>query len=135
RQRGAEARLPAMMPGPPVGRHLDFRSHQETPALSSDTHPPAPAPAGEILSHGTANHRPPHRPSAVVVLVRGHGDGLEVFWARRSDAVSYMPGFRSFVGGTLDPDDAELEVDGVPDGARRALIACALREAFEEAGV
>jgi glyoxylase-like metal-dependent hydrolase (beta-lactamase superfamily II)/8-oxo-dGTP pyrophosphatase MutT (NUDIX family) len=71
----------------------------------------------------------------VVLLVRGHGDALETFWVRRSDAVSYMPGFRAFVGGTVDPDDADLPVDGVPDAARRELVACALREAFEEAGV
>src|SRR5213593_303094 len=104
--------------------------------MPADAGPPVPpSPAGEAPPQPPVRTRPSHRASAVVVLVRGEGDGLEVFWARRSDAVSYMPGFRSFVGGTLDPDDAELEVDGVPDGARRALIACALREAFEEAGV
>jgi glyoxylase-like metal-dependent hydrolase (beta-lactamase superfamily II)/8-oxo-dGTP pyrophosphatase MutT (NUDIX family) len=75
------------------------------------------------------------RSSAVVLLVRGHGEALETFWARRSDAVSYMPGFRSFVGGTLDPQDAELPIDGVAPGPERELMACALREAFEEAGV
>ncbi len=70
-----------------------------------------------------------------MLLVRGHGEELETFWARRSDAVSYMPGFRSFVGGTVDPEDAELLIEGAPEGHGRALIACALREAFEEAGV
>ncbi len=75
------------------------------------------------------------RSSAVVLLVRGHGDALETFWVRRSDAVSYMPGFRAFVGGTVDPEDAELPIEGVADAARRELMACALREAFEEAGV
>ena len=74
------------------------------------------------------------RSSAVVLLVRGHGDALETFWARRSDAVSYMPGFRSFVGGIVDPEDSELPIEGAGD-AERALMACALREAFEEAGV
>jgi glyoxylase-like metal-dependent hydrolase (beta-lactamase superfamily II)/8-oxo-dGTP pyrophosphatase MutT (NUDIX family) len=85
--------------------------------------PQAPAPAT----------RP--RASAVVLLVRGHGDALETFWVRRSDAVSYMPGFRAFVGGTVDPDDATLPIEGVPDVGRHELMACALREAFEEAGV
>jgi glyoxylase-like metal-dependent hydrolase (beta-lactamase superfamily II)/8-oxo-dGTP pyrophosphatase MutT (NUDIX family) len=70
-----------------------------------------------------------------VLLARGHGDTLETFWVRRSDAVSYMPGFRSFVGGTVDPEDAELPIEGAPEGPDRALMACALREAFEEAGV
>ncbi|MGH7730787.1 MAG: MBL fold metallo-hydrolase [Candidatus Eiseniibacteriota bacterium] len=71
----------------------------------------------------------------MVLLVRGHGDALETFWVRRSDAVSYMPGFRAFVGGTVDPEDAELPIEGDPDATRRELMACALREAFEEAGV
>jgi glyoxylase-like metal-dependent hydrolase (beta-lactamase superfamily II)/8-oxo-dGTP pyrophosphatase MutT (NUDIX family) len=75
------------------------------------------------------------RISAVVVLVRGHGGALETFWVRRSDVLSYMPGFRAFVGGTVDPEDAALPLEGVPDAARRELMACALREAFEEAGV
>lgn len=75
------------------------------------------------------------RPSAVVLLVRGHGERLETFWVRRSDTVSYMPGFRAFVGGTVDPGDAELPVDDPPAGLAPELVGCALREAFEEAGV
>ena len=71
----------------------------------------------------------------MVLLVRGHGEQLETFWVRRSDAVSYMPGFRAFVGGTVDAEDAELPIEGPVDPARRELMACALREAFEEAGV
>jgi endoribonuclease LACTB2 len=76
----------------------------------------------------------PHRASAVVVLVRGRGEGLQVFWARRSDAVSFMPGFRAFIGGTVDPDDAALPVEGA-NGDRALELACAFRETFEEAGV
>src|SRR5262245_42081260 len=60
---------------------------------------------------------------------------METFWVRRRDAVSYMPGFRAFVGGTVNAEDAELEIDGATDPVRRELMACALREAFEEAGV
>src|SRR5262249_7899019 len=56
-------------------------------------------------------------------------------WARRSDTASYMPSFRSFVGGTLDAEDAELPIEGATPGPERALMACAIREAFEEAGV
>jgi glyoxylase-like metal-dependent hydrolase (beta-lactamase superfamily II)/8-oxo-dGTP pyrophosphatase MutT (NUDIX family) len=67
--------------------------------------------------------------------VRGQGESLETFWVLRSEAVSYMPGFRAFVGGTVDPEDAELPIEGEPDEARRELMACAFREAFEEAGV
>lgn len=79
--------------------------------------------------------RRPNRASSVVLLVRGEGDALETFWVRRSDAVSYMPGFRAFVGGTVDPEDADLPIDGASAGPERELMACALREAFEEAGV
>lgn len=75
------------------------------------------------------------RASAVVLLVRGPSDGLETFWVRRSDLVSYMPGFRSFVGGTVNPEDTELEIEGARDASQRVLLACAFREAFEEAGV
>jgi len=35
---------------------------------------------------------PEFRESAVVVLVRGHGDGLETYWVRRSDDLAVMPG-------------------------------------------
>ena len=79
--------------------------------------------------------RRPNRASAVVLLVRGQGDALETFWVRRSDAVSYMPGFRAFVGGTVDPQDTELPIEEAPEGPQRELMACAIREAFEEAGV
>src|SRR5436309_2064373 len=104
--------------------------------MPADSGPPVPSsPAGEAPPPSPAPARPPHRASAVVVLVRGEGVALQVFWALRSDAVSYMPGFRSFVGGTADPQDAELPIDGTPAGAERAVVACALREAFEEAGV
>lgn len=69
------------------------------------------------------------------MLLRGRGEGLETFWVRRSDSVSYMPGFRSFLGGSVDAEDAELPVEGAADEQDRILRACAIREAFEEAGV
>lgn len=75
-----------------------------------------------------------HRASAAVVLIRGQGDGLQVFWARRSDGVSFMPGFRAFLGGTVDATDAELPVAGA-SGDAALEMACAFRETFEEAGV
>jgi len=53
----------------------------------------------------------------VVLLVRGHGDQLETFWVKRSDAVSYMPGFRAFVGGTVNVEDAELPIGRSQGGA------------------
>jgi 8-oxo-dGTP pyrophosphatase MutT (NUDIX family) len=69
------------------------------------------------------------------VLVRGEGEALETYWALRGDAVGYMPGFRAFVGGKVDADDGELAIAGAGDDAERTLMACAVREAFEETGV
>lgn len=84
---------------------------------------PAPAPA------------PKFRDSAAVVLIRGHGKALEVYWVRRSDAVAFMPGFYAFVGGTVDAADADLPFADVPDDAPAHARACAIREALEETGV
>ena len=75
------------------------------------------------------------RESAVVVLVRGHGASLETFWVRRGDAVPIQPGFMAFVGGKVEPHDAEVELPDVTDDAERAARACAIREALEEAGL
>ena len=77
----------------------------------------------------------PSRPSAAVVLLRGEGDALQTYWVKRSDAVPYMPGFRAFPGGTVHRDDALLEIEGAPEGESRTLMACAIRETFEETGV
>jgi glyoxylase-like metal-dependent hydrolase (beta-lactamase superfamily II)/8-oxo-dGTP pyrophosphatase MutT (NUDIX family) len=76
----------------------------------------------------------PHRPSAAVILIRSTGENIQVFWVQRSADVSYMPEFRAFIGGTVDPGDAEIPIEGAfgPDAIERA---CAFREAFEEAGV
>ncbi len=78
---------------------------------------------------------PRFRGSAAVVMIRGTGDALEVFWVRRSDAVAVMPAFEAFVGGSVDPGDATIAIDGAPEEADRLLRACAIREAFEETGV
>ncbi len=92
--------------------------------------------------------RPRFRASAVVVLVRGPVGETEVYWVRRSDLVSYMPGFHAFVGGGVNADDAAIaaamidngdggaaSADGFDAGALRILEACAIRETFEETGV
>jgi endoribonuclease LACTB2 len=79
--------------------------------------------------------KPRFRDSAAVVMIRGTGDALETFWVRRSDAVSVMPAFDAFVGGSVDPEDASIAIEGARDEAERLLRACAVREAFEETGV
>lgn len=83
----------------------------------------------------TASSPARFRESAVIVLIRGSGADLETFWVRRSDEVGYMPGFEAFVGGTASAEDAELPVEGAADDRERTLMACAIREAFEETGV
>lgn len=82
-----------------------------------------------------ADDRSKLRDSAAVVLIRGQGEALEVFWVRRSDRVAFMPGFRAFVGGSVDRSDTNLAIQDVPEELERLLRACALRELFEETGV
>lgn len=81
--------------------------------------------------------RPRYRESAAVILTRDGDAGVETFWARRGDTVAYMPGFRAFIGGKVDAADLELPFEDAADYAEpeRAMRACAVREAFEEAGV
>lgn len=79
--------------------------------------------------------KPRYRESGAIVLIRGHGQHLEVYWVRRGDQVSFMPGFYAFPGGIIGPGDAELPIDGATDERERALLACAIRETFEEIGV
>ena len=75
------------------------------------------------------------RESGAIVLIRGHGSTLEVYWVLRGDQVSFMPGFYAFPGGVVGPGDAALPIDGAPDERDRALLASAIRETFEEIGV
>jgi glyoxylase-like metal-dependent hydrolase (beta-lactamase superfamily II)/8-oxo-dGTP pyrophosphatase MutT (NUDIX family) len=75
------------------------------------------------------------RDAACVVLIRGYGSSLEVFWVRRSDAVPFQPGFMAFPGGKVDAADAAFDVPGVADDFERAARVCAVREALEETGV
>lgn len=75
------------------------------------------------------------RDSAAVILVRGEGRDLEVFWVLRSEAVAVQPGFHAFIGGKVDAADAELDLPGIADASERAARACALREMLEETGV
>jgi len=75
------------------------------------------------------------RDAACVVLVRGQGRDLEVYWVRRSDRVQFQPGFMAFPGGKVDAADAEFPVPGVSDDFERAARVCAVREALEETGV
>jgi 8-oxo-dGTP pyrophosphatase MutT (NUDIX family) len=89
------------------------------------------------------------RDSATIIVARDGASGLEIFMLERHLDSDFAGGAYVFPGGTLDDDDldpalADL-VDGWeplvddmrdPDADRaRALIVCAIRETFEEAGV
>jgi glyoxylase-like metal-dependent hydrolase (beta-lactamase superfamily II)/8-oxo-dGTP pyrophosphatase MutT (NUDIX family) len=75
--------------------------------------------------------------AAAVVLVRAGDEARdpEVFWARRSERMSFQPGFYAFPGGQRDEADADVGVEGAEDRETATMIACAARELFEELGV
>jgi glyoxylase-like metal-dependent hydrolase (beta-lactamase superfamily II)/8-oxo-dGTP pyrophosphatase MutT (NUDIX family) len=112
---------------------------------------------------GAQRPKPP-RPSASVVLWRpagdGDGDGVEVYWLRRADTLAFMGGWHAFPGGGLSRADVGVPVQGMPEGLSEGesaadhfpeallegvddpqpdlvpgLLACAVRELFEETGV
>jgi glyoxylase-like metal-dependent hydrolase (beta-lactamase superfamily II)/8-oxo-dGTP pyrophosphatase MutT (NUDIX family) len=73
--------------------------------------------------------------AAVVILVREGEGEPQLFWARRSERMTFQPGFYAFPGGQRDESDAEVEVEGAADRETATMIACAARELFEELGV
>ena len=76
----------------------------------------------------------PLRDAAAVILWRPGPRGTEVFWVLRAATLGFAGGFRAFPGGRLDPDDARVPAPGLgPEEG--ALLACAVREVFEETGV
>jgi len=82
---------------------------------------PAPAPVEPVLA-------------TAVILFREGPDGREVFLVRRGVDRRFAGGFHAFPGGRLDPGDRDLPVAGA-SGEEAALVACAVRELFEETGV
>jgi ribonuclease/clavin/mitogillin len=68
------------------------------------------------------------RESAAVVLTRGSGDDLEVFLARRSLNMRFMPGQWAFPGGAVDEEDRLHPTKGAQQVA-------AARELLEETGL
>lgn len=80
------------------------------------------------------------RASAAIVLWRRGPAALEVFWIRRAPVLPFMGGWHAFPGGGLDRGDAAVAVErqsqGLPDrDDLPGLLACALRELFEETGL
>ncbi len=108
-----------------------------------------------------AEPRPPKLSSAIVPWRRDADGNVEVYWVRRSPKLKFMGGWRAFPGGGLQKADAEIEASARLHGRPRALtdlppdagmpasdapaavtpndhpgiVACALRELFEETGI
>lgn len=93
---------------------------------------------------------PALRPASTVVLLRDAPTGLQTYVMRRAPSMAFAPGMHVFPGGGVDEVDhlagallAEDEFPFADSCARasadeqhlRALVACAIREVREEAGV
>lgn len=84
------------------------------------------------------------RPAATVAILRDHPEhGLQVFLVKRSSRSAFMPSAHVFPGGRVDPEDAEVQVEGGERDRVRmgetfgapahAYQVAAVRETLEEA--
>lgn len=62
-------------------------------------------------------------------------DESKVLWARRNPKLKFLGGFHGFTGGKVDESDEQTEVRNCSNAEQAKLIACAVREMFEEIGV
>ena len=108
--------------------------------------------------------KPPRASGAVVPWRRmEEGDGIEVFWIQRAEGLPFMGGWHAFPGGGVSSADLAVPVQGMPEGLDETqstagafpesladglpeggglepdlvpgLLACVVRELFEETGV
>jgi 8-oxo-dGTP pyrophosphatase MutT (NUDIX family) len=88
------------------------------------------------------------RHAATVVLLRDGETGIEAYLLRRLGSMAFAGGMYVFPGGSVDPRDGDAEIAWAGPPAEewaaplsadvrlaRALVAAAVRETFEEAGV
>lgn len=109
------------------------------------------------LGFSAPPQQPPRVSASVVPWRIGDGGEVEVYWVRRAAALAFMGGWHAFPGGGLAKGDAALPVHGLPRGVAEGstaalppealrlgdtdpdlvpgLVACALRELFEEVGL
>ncbi len=71
------------------------------------------------------------RDAAAIILVRDD----KILWARRNPNLKFLGGFHAFPGGKTDADDFAIAVESCDDPEMAAILACAVREVFEEVGV
>ena len=72
--------------------------------------------------------------AAAMILLRDPDD-LKVFWVRRSLKLFFMGGYHAYPGGQRDASDFETPVMNCHGPEAAAMLACAVREVFEETGV
>ncbi len=77
----------------------------------------------------------PQLASAVILLRRDETGNWRFFWAKRAEAMSFLGGYRAFLGGRRDAEDSHIPVQHATDAEHAAQCVCAVREVFEEAGV
>ena len=90
----------------------------------------------------------PIRQAATVLLLRDGDTGLEVHLQRRTRGMPFAGGMTAYIGGGVDPRDADTDVPwvgpspaewattwGCDPSTARQLVCAAVRETFEEAGV
>lgn len=109
------------------------------------------------LGFSAPPEKPPRVSASIVPWRVGEGGEIEVYWVRRSATLAFMGGWHAFPGGGLAKSDAALPVHGLPRGVAEGstaalppealrlgdtepdlvpgLVACALRELFEEVGL
>lgn len=80
----------------------------------------------------TAKPKPNRVASAIVLIRRTDGSGLQVFLAERAPQLRFFGGYHAFIGGVREPIDG---VDAAGGDDRAAMRACAVRELFEETGI
>ncbi|HEX8001763.1 MAG TPA: NUDIX hydrolase [Mycobacteriales bacterium] len=102
--------------------------------------------ARAVASGGVTPAEPRH--AATVVLLRDGTAGVEAYLLRRLGSMAFAGGMWVFPGGSVDPRDGDADIawQGPPasewaaplsadERLARGLVAAAVRETFEEAGV
>jgi glyoxylase-like metal-dependent hydrolase (beta-lactamase superfamily II)/8-oxo-dGTP pyrophosphatase MutT (NUDIX family) len=74
------------------------------------------------------------RDAAALILLR-RPESPELFWVKRSLALSFMGGWMAFPGGARTEEDLTIAVANCDDPFGAAMRVCAIREVFEETGL